>query len=50
MLRMECDDPEKIHDEIEENVFVRNMANTVQHMKENRLLKYRYVFLIRDPG
>jgi hypothetical protein len=53
---MECDNADKIHDEIEEkekikgNVFVKNMANTVQHMNENRLLKYRHVFLIRDPA
>jgi hypothetical protein len=56
MLRMECDDAEKIHDEIEENekikgnVFVKNMANAAQDMKENRLLKYRHVLLIRDPA
>ena len=56
MLRMECDDAEKIHDQIKENekikgnVFVKNMANTVQYMKENRLLNCRYIFLIRNPG
>lgn len=56
MLRMECDDAAKIHDDIEKtekikgNVFVKNMVNTVQYMKENRLLKYRHVFLIRDPA
>ncbi len=56
MLRMECDDAEKIHDEIERNekikgnVFVKNMANTIQYMKENRLSKYHHVFLIRDPA
>jgi hypothetical protein len=56
MLRMECDDATKIHDEIENNenikgnVFVKNMVDTVQDMKENRLSKYRHIFLIRDPA
>lgn len=56
MLRMECDDGDKVHDEIEAkeklkgNVFVKNMANTVKHMNKNRLLKYRPIFLIRDPA
>jgi hypothetical protein len=56
MLRMECDDAVKIHDEIEKNekikgnVFVKNMANTAQDMNENRLLKYRHVLLILDPA
>jgi hypothetical protein len=56
MLRMECDNAVKVHNEIEENekikgnVFVKNMANTVKDMNENRLLKYRHIFLIRDPA
>jgi len=56
MLRMECDNPDKVHDDIEEkeklkgNVFVKNMANTVQYMNENRFSKYRHIFLISDPA
>ncbi|CAF1209288.1 unnamed protein product, partial [Adineta steineri] len=56
MLRMECDDANKIHDEIEKNekiqgnVFVKNNIDTVQYMNENRLLKYRHIFVIDDPA
>ncbi|CAF3445469.1 unnamed protein product [Rotaria sp. Silwood2] len=45
----------KIHDKIEENenikgnVFVKNMANTVEDMNKNRILNYYPIFLIRDP-
>ncbi|CAF3507717.1 unnamed protein product [Rotaria sp. Silwood1] len=44
-----------IHDRIEENenikgnVFVKNMANTVEDMNKDRILNYCPVFLIRDP-
>jgi hypothetical protein len=56
MLRMECNDADKIHDDIEEkeklkgNIFAKNMANTVKYMNTKRLLQYRHVFLIRDPA
>jgi hypothetical protein len=56
MLGMGCDDADKVHDETEENekkeenVFVKNMANTAHDMKGTRLLKYRHVALIRDPA
>jgi hypothetical protein len=56
MVQLECDDADKIHDEIEQieklkgNVFIKNMGNTVHYMNENRLLKYRHIFLIRDPA
>jgi hypothetical protein len=56
MLKMECDDADKVHDDIEQkekikgNVFVKNMANTVQYMNENRLLKYHHILLICDPA
>lgn len=56
MLRMECDDANKIHDEIgakekvRGNVFVKNRTNTVKHMNENRLLNYRHILLIQDPA
>ncbi|CAF3680935.1 unnamed protein product [Adineta steineri] len=56
MLRMECDDANKIHDEIEKNekiqgnVFVKNNIDTAQYMNENRLLKYRHIFVIDDPA
>ena len=56
MSAIECDDSSKIHHEIEEkeklkgNVFTKNMANTVKYMDKNRLLKYRHIFLIRDPA
>ncbi|UJR36903.1 hypothetical protein I4U23_029616 [Adineta vaga] len=56
MLRMECDDANKIHDEIENsekikgNIFVKNTMNTVPHMNEHRLLKYHPILLIHDPA
>ncbi|CAF4602146.1 unnamed protein product, partial [Rotaria sp. Silwood2] len=46
----------KIHDKIEENenikgnIFVKNMANTVEDMNKNRILNYYPIFLIRDPA
>jgi hypothetical protein len=56
MLRMECDNPDKVHDDIEEkeklkgNVFAKTMVDTVQYMNQNRLSKYRHILLICDPA
>ncbi len=56
MQTMECNNADKIHDEIEDkekikgNIFVKNMANTVKNMNKTRLLNYRPLFLIRHPA
>ena len=56
MKTLECANPDKIHDLIEEkekvngNIFVKNMANTVKHMNITRISKYRPILLIRDPA
>jgi hypothetical protein len=53
---MECTDPDRIHDEIESkeklngNVFVKNMANTVNNMNPKRITSYRPILLIRHPA
>ena len=56
MLRMECDDANKVHDQIEENesvkgnVFVKITMNTVPYVNENRLSKSHHILLINDPA
>lgn len=37
-------------EKIKGNIFVQNMANTIEDMNKNRLLKYRPLFLVRNPA